>query len=45
MAKQHIWHTAQEFAHLTRSEYIKLKAQRRHAALTIQMQIKVWVSA
>ena len=31
---------AEEFAHLTRSEYIKLKAQRRHAALTIQMQIK-----
>ncbi|CAE7041767.1 unnamed protein product [Symbiodinium sp. CCMP2456] len=34
---------ASEFAHLTRSEYIKLKAQRRHAALTIQMQIKVYL--
>ncbi|CAE7725309.1 unnamed protein product [Symbiodinium microadriaticum] len=33
----------EEFAHLTRSEYIKLKAQRRHAALTIQMQIKVYL--
>eukprot|EP00439_Symbiodinium_sp_Y106_P086090 s101_g31.t1 len=34
---------ASDFAHLTRSEYIKLKAQRRHAALTIQMQIKVYL--
>ncbi|CAJ1419164.1 unnamed protein product [Effrenium voratum] len=32
-----------DYAHLTRSEYIKLKAQRRDAALAIQTQIKVFL--
>ena len=31
---------SEDYAHLTRSEYIKLKAQRRDAALAIQTQIK-----
>eukprot|EP00913_Durusdinium_trenchii_P032146 g30103.t1 len=32
-----------EYAHLTRSEYIKLKTQRRSAALAIQTRVKIFL--